>query len=163
MSKIKYQLIEPGDIKNIELIADWYLSEWNIPIQITIEKIKKLSVSNYEFQVLMTLDNKPIATGGLYRHAGLLDNEPGFKFYKNWLTLVYTIPKERQKDYGALICKNIQEHAKKLGLEKMYLFTDTAERLYNRLGWTEFERLQLGNRNVVVMEKNLNNDNNNTK
>lgn len=48
-----------------------------------------------------------------------------------------------------------------MGLEKMFLFTDTAERLYSGLGWTELERLQLGNRNVVVMEKNLNNDNNN--
>lgn len=162
MSEIKYQLIEPGDIKNIEFIAGWYLSQWNIPFQITIEKTKNLSTNNGEFQVLMTLDDKPISTGGLYNHPGLLDNEPKFKFYKNWLTLVYTIPKERQKGYGALICNYIQDYSKKMGFEKMYLFTDTAERLYNRLGWTELERLQLGNRNVVIMEKNLNNYNNNT-
>lgn len=62
MTDIKYQIIRADDNENIKLIAEWYLTEWNIPIQTTIEKIKKLSIDNYEFQVLMSLDNKPIAT-----------------------------------------------------------------------------------------------------
>ncbi|MBA2249474.1 MAG: GNAT family N-acetyltransferase [Chitinophagaceae bacterium] len=162
MTKIKFQLLQARDEKTFSLIANWYLSEWNIPIEKTIQRLQKVTTADLQFQVIMTLDDLPISTGGLYNHVGLLDKEPGFSIYKNWLALVYTIPKQRQKGYGALICKYIQEHAKKLGLEKMHLFTDTAERLYNGLGWTEVESLQLGDRNVVVMEKNLNNDNNNT-
>lgn len=92
---IKYEMVRPDDNKNIELIADWYLSEWNIPIQVTIDKIKKLSGDHYEFQILMTLDNKPIAAGGLYSHVGLIDKEPRLKIYKNWLALVYTTPENR--------------------------------------------------------------------
>ena len=76
MTNINYQIITPDDNENIALIADWYLTEWNIPVQTTIEKTKKLSADNYEFQVLMTLNNKPIATGGLYNYVGLLDKEP---------------------------------------------------------------------------------------
>ena len=41
----------------------------------------------------------------------------------------------------------------------MYLFTDTAEQLYQRLGWTDMERLAMGDRNVVVMKNDLLNDN----
>ncbi len=37
----------------------------------------------------------------------------------------------------------------------MYLFTDTAESLYERLGWHQLERLFLGERNIVVMKKSL--------
>ena len=133
MTDIKYQIIRPDDNKNIELIADWYLSEWNIPIQTTIEKIKKLSADDYEFQVLMTLDNKPIATGGLYNHVGLLDKEPRLKIYKNWLALVYTTPENRSQGFGALICRHIENHSKDLGLKDIYLFTHTAENLYKRL------------------------------
>ena len=118
---IKYKIITPNDNENIELIADWYLSEWNIPIQTTIEKTKKLSVDNYEFQILMTLDNKPIATGGLYNHIGLVDREPRLKIYKNWLALVYTKPNNRGKGLGALICNQIQDHSKALGLKDIYL------------------------------------------
>jgi GNAT superfamily N-acetyltransferase len=155
MTEINYQLIKPGDKEHIELIADWYLSEWNIPIETTIEKIKKLSADNYQFQVLMTLDNKPIATGGLYNHVGLLDRDPKFKIYKNWLALVYTEPENRGKGFGPLICNTIQDHAKVLGLKDIYLFTHTAENLYKRLGWQQLERLVLGGKDIVVMKKEL--------
>ena len=155
MTGTQYQIISPDDNENIELIADWYLSEWNIPVQTTIEKIKKLSADNNEFQVLMTLDNKPIATGGLYNHVGLLDREPRLKIYKNWLALVYTKPDIRGKGMGALICNNIQDHSKELGLKEIYLFTHTAENLYKRLGWQQLERLALGGKDIVVMKKEL--------
>lgn len=155
MTDIKYQIVTPDDKKNIELIAEMYLSEWNIPIQTTIDKTKKLSVDNYEFQILMTLNNKPIATGGLYNHVGLLDKEPRLKMYKNWLALVYTTPENRGKGLGALICRQIQTHAKDLGLKNIYLFTHTAENLYKRLEWQQLERLALGGKDIVVMKKEL--------
>jgi GNAT superfamily N-acetyltransferase len=155
MAEIKYQLIKPDDNENIELIADWYLSEWNIPPQTTIEKIKRLSADNVEFQVLMTLENKPIATGGLYNHVGLLDRVPRLNIYKNWLALVYTKPDIRGKGFGSLICNNIQDHSKDLGLKNIYLFTHTAENLYMRLGWQQLERLALGGKDIVVMKKEL--------
>ncbi|MCO4294090.1 GNAT family N-acetyltransferase [Solitalea sp. MAHUQ-68] len=155
MNDIKYQLITPEDNENIQFIADWYFNEWNIPVQTTIERIKKLSADNYEFQVLMTLDNKPIATGGLYNHVGLLEREPRFKIYKNWLALVYTKPDVRGKGLGALICKHIQDQAKDLGLENIYLFTHTAENLYKRLAWNPMERIALGGKDIVVMKKEL--------
>lgn len=155
MTNIEYRIIRPDDNKNIELIADWYLSEWNIPIQTTIDKTKKLSADNYEFQILMTIDNKPIATGGLYNHVGLLDKEPKLKIYKNWLALVYTTPENRGKGLGALICRHMQTRAKDLGLKEIYLFTHTAENLYKRLEWQQLERLALGGKDIVVMKKEL--------
>jgi GNAT superfamily N-acetyltransferase len=155
MTDIKYQIITPDDNENIALIADWYLTEWNVPVQTTIEKTKKLLADNYEFQVLMTLDNKPIATGGLYNHVGLLDKEPRLKIYKNWLALVYTKPDDRGKGLGALICNHIQDHSKDLGLKEIYLFTHTAENLYKRLDWQQLERLVLGGKDIVVMKKEL--------
>lgn len=155
MEDIKFQRIKPDDHENIQLIADWYLSEWNIPVQTSIEKIKKLSADNYEFQILMTLDGEPIATGGLYNHVGILDREPRLTIYKNWLALVYTKPDHRGKGLGALICNYIQDYSKELGLKDVYLFTHTAESLYKRLGWQQLERLALGGKDIVVMKKEL--------
>lgn len=155
MAAIKYQIIQPDDNENIKLIADWYLSEWKIPIETTINKTKNLSIDNFEFQILMTIDGQPIATGGIYNHVGLLDKEPRLKIYKNWLALVYTLPDYRGKGLGALICNYIQNHAKNLGLKEMYLFTHTAESLYKRLAWQQLERLYLGEKDIVVMKKVL--------
>ncbi|WP_423148070.1 GNAT family N-acetyltransferase [Rubrolithibacter danxiaensis] len=155
MTGIKFQIITPEDDENMELIAEWYLNEWKIPVQTTIEKIKNLSVDNSEFQVLLTVEGNPIATGGLYNNVGLLDREPRLKIYKNWLALVYTKPDFRKKGFGALICNYIQDHAKVLGLSEIYLFTHTAESLYKQLEWQQLERLVLGAKDIVVMKKEL--------
>ncbi len=109
MTDIKYQIVIPEDNDNIELIAGWYLREWKIPTQRTIEKIKSLSADSKQFQVLMTLDNMPVATGGLYNYVGLLDREPKFRIYKNWLALVYTTPQKQKK---RLRYVNLQQHSR---------------------------------------------------
>lgn len=155
MREIKFEIVQPGDNKAIHLIADWYLDEWNIPVNKTIERLKTITADSSQLQVLMSLNNVPITTGGLYHHVGLLDKEPGFKIYNNWLALVYTIPGMRHRGFGALICNYIQNYSKESGRKEMYLYTDTAESLYERLGWYQLERLSLGERNIVVMKKDL--------
>jgi GNAT superfamily N-acetyltransferase len=155
MTKINFQILKPNDQTTFQLIADWYLSEWKIPHDKTIQRLQIITADNSQFQILMTLDGTPVSTGGIYDHVGLLDKEPRFKKYKYWLALVYTTPDKRHKGYGALICNHIQDHAKQIGINTMYLFTDTAEKLYTRLGWTVMERLNLGERNITVMNKTL--------
>lgn len=152
---IQFHLVNADDNETIELIAEWYLLEWNIPKIKTIQKIRSFNYEKSQFQALMTIDNIPISTGGVYNHVALLDKEPRFNIYKNWLALVYTIPEKRRKGFGALICNYIQEHAKELGIKEMHLFTDTAERLYTRLGWNKLEKIALGKRNITVMKKQL--------
>ena len=80
------------------------------------------------------------------------------KIYRDWLALVYTLPQERGKGYGTLLCQYMQEHAQEMRIENVYLFTDTAESLYKKLGWREIERLHYKTRNVIVMSKELLND-----
>ncbi len=155
MADITFHILQPNENNLIQLIADWYLSEWNIPTTKTIERLQAITVDNSQLQVIILLNDVPISTGGLYDHVGLLDKEPGFKIYKNWLALVYTVPAMRHQGYGALIYNYIQEYAKQLGVEAMYLYTDTAERLYQRLGWYPLERVPLGERKIVVMKKEL--------
>jgi len=155
MPNIHFQILQTDDKDTIRLIAEWYLTEWKIPIDTTIQRLESVTTDNSQFQVVMTIDNIPIATGGLFNHVGLLDKEPRFKMYKKWLALVYTIPNERNKGFGSLICKHIQDHSKNIGIDTMYLFTDTAVQLYKRLGWIEMEKLTMAERDIVVMEKTL--------
>jgi len=155
VNRPQFQIVNPNDNNLLELISGWYLSEWKIPKDKTIERLKSFADDSSQFQVLMTLEGIPIATGGLYNHVGLLDKEPRFGMYKNWLALVYTIPEKRHQGFGALICNYIQDCSKKRNVKEMFLFTDTAERLYTRLEWTVLERLRLGERNIVVMKKQL--------
>lgn len=155
MTGPRFQIVQPADESTIRVIAEWYLREWNIPEDKTIQKLKSFTRDGSQFHVLLKLNNDPIATGGHYHHVGLLDQEPRFKVYKNWLALVYTIPGRRGQGLGALLCEYIERLSKDRGIKELFLFTDTAERLYARLGWNELERLTLGERNIIVMKKEL--------
>src|SRR5690606_35689003 len=106
MTKINFQILQLTDQAIFQVIADWYVSEWKIPRDKTIQRLQTITSDNSQFQVLMTLDGTPISTGGLYDHVGLHDKEPRFKIHKYWLGLVYTIPEKRHQGYGTLMCKH---------------------------------------------------------
>ncbi len=155
MPDIKFQIVKPNDTETLQLIAEWYLSEWKIPVEKTIERLQVITADEFQFQVLMTINNTPVSTGGVYNHVGLLDKVPRLQTHKHWMALVYTVPEKRGQGLGAIICKHIQEHTAHSGMKKIHLFTDTAESLYKRLGWTVLEKLSIQDRNIVVMEKVL--------
>lgn len=155
MNGIQFRTLQPSDEELIQLVANWYLSEWKIPVDVSMEKIKTLPKGSAQLQVLLTIDGQPVATGGLYNQVALLQREPRFGIYKHWLALVFTEPQYRNKGYGALICNYIQEAARAQGLQQICLFTHSAESLYRRLGWQELERLDAGGKKVVVMKLKL--------
>jgi GNAT superfamily N-acetyltransferase len=155
MTALTCTLLQPDNTELFNTIAGWYHEEWKIPTQKTIQNLHHITSGSSQFQALLMLDNIPVATGGIYSHVGLIDREPRFGIYNHWLSLVYTMPEHRHKGYGAELCSFISEHAMTINISKLHLFTDTAESLYTRLGWTPLERVSTGGRNVVVMEQDL--------
>lgn len=155
VEKYSFQQVTATDQAEIELIAGWYAAQWGIPVSVTSNKISLLSEAKNEFQLLMQLDGRPVATGGIHTHVGLLDQLPAYRKYPHWLALVYTLPELRGKGYGAILCAQIQDYAAALGLREIFLFTDTAESLYTRLGWQPLERLVVGSRHIVIMNRSL--------
>jgi N-acetylglutamate synthase-like GNAT family acetyltransferase len=155
MHKISYQIVQSHDKELIGLIANWYLDEWNIEREKTIQQLSAFSENSTEFQIVMTVNDVPIATGGIYFHGRLQDVAPEFKAFGPWLALVFTKNENRNKGYGALLCEKIQAVSKALGTEKIFLFTHTAETLYKRLNWQQLDRLNLQGKEIVVMTKVL--------
>jgi len=153
--ELHFKLVSSENTALIRLIAEWYAAEWNIPTEISSDKLRQLPAGNHQFQVVMYLGDKPIATGAVYNHVGIQDKMPRLNAYQHWLALVYTFPEFRQRGYGALLCEYIQEHARVLGLKELYLFTHTAESLYRRLLWEQVERIEANGKDIVVMRKTL--------
>ena len=136
-------------------IANWYQMEWKFPLETTLSRLTAITPQKDQFQLVMTRNGIPIGTAGVYNTVGILEKIPRLNIYSPWLALVYTIPMERGKGYGALLCEKVEKEAKKEGISKLHLYTDTAESLYKRCGWQVVERLQVESRNIVVMEKEL--------
>lgn len=130
MSKIEYYFVNPNDLKSMTLIANWYLQEWNIPPDTTIKQLSLLLANGVPFQIIMTLDGSPIATGGLYNHTAQHDHEPFFKIPGAWFVLMYTSNANRNHGYGGLLCEEIQRLSKEFGLKQIFLFAYMGETLY---------------------------------
>lgn len=146
-------IITQADI--FQQIANWYQMEWKFPLETTLTRLATITPLKDQFQLVMTRDGVPIGTAGVYNTVRILEKIPRLKIYTHWLALVYTIPMERGKGYGALLCERVEEEAKKEGISKLHLYTDTAESLYKRCGWQVLERMEVESRNIVVMEKDL--------
>jgi len=154
-AELSFHLLKPDEVSMMNLIADWYAAEWKVPRSLMLERLPQIVSDPTQFQVIMQMNGVPVATAGLFHKVGLHDKVPRFKEFTNWLAMVYTVPEKRSRGLGALICTYVQEQALKIGVSELYLFTDTAERLYERLGWIALERVQMGERNVLVMKKEL--------
>jgi len=155
MDEVSIEKLNGNDSKQIELIAEWYLNEWNIPKESTIQRLTNHPENGIPFQMVLKLGGIPIATGGIYNHVGLLDVEPRFKIFNPWLALVYTIPEMRNNGYGALLCNEIEKVSKQCGLDEIYLFTHTAESLYLSMNWKTIERIEIKGHDIAVMEKKI--------
>ena len=107
------------------------------------------------FQIVLSKENKVIATGGLCNNVGILKDYEKFNKFKPWVALLYTEKSYRNKGLGKLLLEQIEWLAKENKLSKIYVYTFTAESLYSRCGWTQIERVNYKDHDTVVMQKDL--------
>ncbi|MEO6171962.1 MAG: GNAT family N-acetyltransferase [Arenimonas sp.] len=71
-----------------------------------------------------------------------------------WLASLYVKLSERGRGLGAELVKAIMVHAKKMSIEKTFLFTPEHKTFYQQLGWKEFRQESLNGLNVDVLTFN---------
>lgn len=152
---LQQRLLTQDDTEYISQQADWYLDEWKVPREKTFQRLNKSINDNLLFQVILLKGDRLIAAGGISDEVNLLDYCPEYNTVRYWLARVYTIPEERGKGYGADLCRYIQSLARTRGHKTLYLYTDTAENLYRRLGWELMEYASMDGRKVAVMKYTL--------
>ena len=126
MEKIQYHIVSPAENDRIRQIADWYFSEWKIPILETVQRLTSITADPLQCQVLLTVNGLPVATGGLYSHIGLIDKVPGFNVYRNWLALFTQSPANAKKGM-ALWFANTLKHMHRRWVLKKYTCSQTQQ------------------------------------
>lgn len=155
MNGITIQKLLPSDHARIESIAHWYREEWNVPAERTIKRLSTQSPDDIIFHLVLSKDDQPVATGGLYHQVGILMEHEKFRATGPWVALVYTKPENRNQGIGRILLDEIENVSREIGIRKIYLYTFTAETLYLRSGWKPTERIIYHGHDTVVMEKEL--------
>lgn len=153
--EISFYQIQSNDQGLIDRIANWYLDEWKIPREVTRQRLTNIPNEDVIFQLVLTKNKAPIATGGLYRKVGLLKAYPKFRKFKPWVALLYTTQENRNSGFGEKLLHKIEEMAKELRFKTIYLHTFTAENFYLRNNWQPIDRVAYKKHMTVVMKKDL--------
>ena len=69
-----------------------------------------------------------------------------------WLESVYVKKEARKKGLGREVVLKTMEHASKLGVQRLYLYTPSEEAWYKKMGWEVLERTRYHGAAVSVMK-----------
>lgn len=153
--EISIEPLDPSDGELIETIAGWYDEEWNAPVEKTVRRLTRQPDEDTLFQLVVYVDDKAVATGGLCNEVNLYNVHERFKAFRPWVGLLYTEEAHRRRGYGTMLLEEIERRAREIGLDTIYLYTFTAESMYKRCGWTEMDRVPYKEHDTAVMQKSL--------
>lgn len=147
-------LVERPDL--VEQVSIWGFDEWGHlnPGQ-TLEQRRAL------IQVKMNVDRVPIAFVALGEDEGIvgtaslifddLEGDPR----NPWLASVFVPAEHRGKGVASALVRAVEDAARRIGYDRLYLFTHSAASLYAGLGWTALEQRDYRGEHIQVMEKSL--------
>lgn len=155
MEKLSISKVESTNEVLIKQIANWYLNEWAIPEERTVSRLTNHPNEDVLLQIVLNINDTPVATGGLYNNVSIHQVYPEFKTIDPWVALLYTETNYRNKGLGSLLLETIEKKAIELNYTKLYLFTFTAESLYKRNGWSIIKRVDYRGHDTAIMIKYL--------
>lgn len=153
--EIKIDELDGSDKDSIIKIANWYFNEWSTPIDKTIRRLTNQPNDDVLLQLVLSINNKVVATGGVCYNVNIFNVHSWLSKYKPWLGLFYTEKNYRNKGLGKMLLEHIELRSKEKGLDKLFLYTFTAEPFYKRNGWKKIDEVIYKGYNTAVMEKQL--------
>ncbi len=142
--------------EHLPVVAGWIFDEWGAEmpgstLQSTLADFSQhLNRDRIPLTMLALEDGQPAGTASIFLH----DMETRHELTP-WLAAVYVLPEFRNRGIGSGLVRAIEAAAKRLQLERLYLFTPDQEAFYARLGWTTIETAEYRNRSNVIMTKSF--------
>ena len=72
-----------------------------------------------------------------------------------WLAGLFVLPKWRRMGVASILIGRAIEEARRLKLKRLYLWTTSAQSLYLKLGWSEMERTDYCDQQIVIMRRQI--------
>jgi predicted N-acetyltransferase YhbS len=83
----------------------------------------------------------------------VVDDLPGFEHLSPWLASLFVRSERRGEGIGGRLLEAAVAQARRLGVQRLYLFTPGQEEYYAWRGWSVVERVSAGGQPVVIMSR----------
>jgi N-acetylglutamate synthase-like GNAT family acetyltransferase len=143
-------------LDNFDKIADYHQEEWahlNDGETLEERKVRMQSYLSDNFVPSMY-----VAKNGdeIIGTAAIVECDLDTKSHLTpWMASIYVFPEHRKKGYSKKLVTHIMEQAKENDIDKLYLYTEDADGLYEKLGWNTISKEKFLNQNIIVMETEL--------
>lgn len=140
----------------VPVVALWRWHEFGRPAGRTLEQTEarvaaSVSPSGPPQTFVLLLDGEPVGTASLA--ATDLEERPHLT---PWLASVFVVPEARGRGYAAHLVAAVEEACRAAGIPTLWLFTNTAERVYARAGWRTVEEVERDGKDpVTLMRRDL--------
>jgi N-acetylglutamate synthase-like GNAT family acetyltransferase len=140
MKNIPPMIVPLSERKDLAPVcAAWSYSEWGCHLSgRSLEQVIRSYQKRAENKINMPLawvclvEDKPAGMISLK-----LDDHPDRKDLFPWLASLFVHPSFRNNGIAKNLFQPVMHEAKKLGYKKLYLFTETAQNLYAKLGFRQ--------------------------
>jgi GNAT superfamily N-acetyltransferase len=125
------------DTRPFELVLSraWQTSDMNLPIPRTL---------------VLLVDDEPVGTASLTEHD--LDERPDLT---PWLAGVFVAPHVRGRGYASRLVAAVEGEARRGQISTLWLYTNTAEWVYARMGWRIVETVFHNGKPFTLMRRDL--------
>ncbi len=100
--------------------------------------------------LVLLVDGEPVGTASLTEQD--LEERPDLT---PWLASVFVVPHARGRGYAGRLVVAVEAQARAGSIATLWLYTNTAERIYARLGWRTAETVQHDGKPVALMRRDL--------
>ncbi len=138
MVEIKYLKDYP---QYLPIVAYWNYKEWHtgeLPFDDIIVRYQgRMNYAAVPTTLIAIEDTMPVGSVSLK-----LDDLPERPDLNPWLASFIVTPDYRGRGIGRLLIRAAEAAAKEAGVTRLYLFTHTANALYEKEGWTYLDKVK---------------------
>jgi GNAT superfamily N-acetyltransferase len=137
----------------VDVIARWHWNEWGGSepgsLEHWTENLRRGGRDGIPITFIALERGQPLGSVTLTEH-----DMPGHIGYENfgpWLAGAFVTPDARGRGIGAKLMRHAVEQAEAWGVPRLYLYTESASRFYEHLGWTTLDETEYEGGRVTVM------------
>jgi GNAT superfamily N-acetyltransferase len=140
----------------IPVIAGWYWQEWGQhnperPYAEFLDRVSGCVYRNHIPLAYVAMDSKrSLGTASLVECD--METHPELS---PWLAGVYVDPRYRHRGIASMLVRKICAKADELGFAELFLYTNSADELYRKLGWVNLEQTNYRDKPVKIMKFQL--------
>ncbi|HVZ07071.1 GNAT family N-acetyltransferase [Rhodopila sp.] len=100
--------------------------------------------------LVLLMDGEPVGTASLTAHD--LEERPDLT---PWLAGVFVVPHARGRGHVSRLVAAVEDEARQASVATLWLYTNTAERIYARIGWRTVETVMHNGKPFALMRRDL--------